>query len=193
MSQSPKPLMCSQIPNVPLLLPKSGTPNLPTFRSWNNNMIWIHNDNNNKTPVSAQKPCSFTIPDYQWKASRDLTQLDPPENHSINLSFTTQPPDHHPLTSQETKIMEDLDPLVFNPISIIDIQRFSQYTSNHPNRVLISYLTNGLKFGFRLGYTGDWRMNIMDNLFSLDLSLDTLPTFIRNEIKLGYISGPFSL
>jgi len=99
-SQSPKPPMPSQIPNVLLLLPKSGTPNLPTFRSRNNNMIWIHNDNNNnKAPVSAQKPYSFTTPDYQWKASRDLTQLGPPENHSIKLSLTIQPPDHRPLTS----------------------------------------------------------------------------------------------
>ena len=87
-SQSPKPPMPSQIPNVPLLLPKSGTSNLPTFRSQNNNIIWIHNDNN-KVPVSIQKSCSFITSDYQWKALRDLIQLSPPENHSINLSLIT--------------------------------------------------------------------------------------------------------
>ena len=89
--------------------------------------------------------------------------------------------------------MEDLDPLVFNPISIIDIQKFSQYISNHPNRALITYITQGLRFGFRLGYTGTRRLNIMDNLSSLDLSPNTLPTFIRNEMVMGRISGPFSL
>jgi len=33
----------------------------------------------------------------------------------------------------------------------------------------------------------------MQNLSFLDLSPDTLPTFIRNEIELGRISGPYSL
>ena len=64
---------------------------------------------------------------------------------------------------------------------------------NHPNKALIAYLINGLKTGFRLGYTGERKRSIMGNLTSMELSPETLPAFIRNELALGRVSGPFSL
>jgi hypothetical protein len=118
--QSPKPSLTTQITNRTEPSIKHDIPSIPTFRSRNNNIIWI-NINNNKTPELAHKPPPFATLNYQWKASRKLTQLDPPKNHSINLSLTSQPPEERPLTPQEVTIMEELDPLVFNPISIIDI------------------------------------------------------------------------
>lgn len=192
MAQNTSSPLTAQHHNAPMRLPKYTRHELSSFRSRNNNFVWI-NHHSNEAPRVAQKPSAFVTPDYQWKASRDLTQLGPPENHSITLSLTAQPPENHPLTPQELKLMEDLDPLVFNPIVKIDMHKFSHYTSKHPNRALIAYLTHGLRFGFRLGYSGERRLNIMNNLSSLDLSPDTLPTFIRNERELGRISGPFSL
>jgi hypothetical protein len=89
--------------------------------------------------------------------------------------------------------MKELDPLTFNPISIVDIQRFSHYTRYHPNRPLINYLVQGLESGFRLGYTGDRKLSVMNNLSLLDLAPEALPIFIRKEMELGRISDPFSL
>jgi hypothetical protein len=172
-------------------------PKYPTFRSYNNNIVWVNNNNinnsNNNIPNSTHDPSSFTTPEYQWKASRDLTLLGPPENHSITISLSAQPPIDRPFTLQETQIIEKLDPAIFNPISIIDIRKFAHYTEKHPNRLLITYLLNGLQFGFRLGYTAERKQSIMDNLTSLELSPTTLPTFIRNEMIVGRISGSFSL
>ena len=178
------------IPNQPSFLPqwKTDIRSTPIFRSYNNNMLWFNNGNPKATHNS-----SFITPNYQWKAARDLTQLSPPENHSIILSLTAQPLLDRPLISQERQTLEKLDPTIFNPISIVDIKRFSHYTLNHPNKALITYLINGLESGFMLGYTEECKRSIMKNLTSLELSPDTLPTFIRNELSVGRISGPFSL
>ena len=155
-------------------------------------MVWV-NTKKYDANQTAQSSSSFSAPDYQWRASRDLTQLGPPENHSIQLSLTAQPPGNHPLTSQELQILSELDPLIFNTISIVDIQKFSHYTTSHPNRPLIEYLIQGLKSGFRLGYTGVRKLSLMNNLSSLELAPDALPAFIHKEIELGRVSGPFSL
>jgi len=137
-----------------------------TFRSYNNNIVWINHD----TPEATLDSLSYVTPNYQWKAAKDLTQLGPPENHFITLSLTAEPPLDHPLTPQKAQIMKKLDPAIFNPISIIDIEKFSHHTTNHPNKALISYLINGLVSGFRLGYTGERKQSIMHNLTLLELS-----------------------
>src|SRR5688572_12090419 len=103
------------LPNTPT------TPNVPTFRSRNNNIIWIKEDNNsNKVPGSNHKLSAFVTSNYQWKAFRDLTQIGPPENQSINLSLIAQLPENRPFTPQESKILEELDPLIFDLIVIIE-------------------------------------------------------------------------
>lgn len=174
---------------TPSLIKETDTRFAPAFRTYNNNLVWV----NKVIPNTSHDSASFHAPNYQWKAARDLTLLGPPENHSITLSLTAQPPPDRPLTLQERQIMEGLDPDIFNPISVIDIEEFARHTISHPNRALISYLLNGLKCGFRLGYTGERKLNIMSNLTSLELSPQTLPNFIRNELLIGRIAGPFSL
>src|ERR1044071_9592082 len=76
-----------------------------TFRSYNNNIVWINHD----TPEATLDSPSYVTPNYQWKAAKDLTQLGLPETHSITLSLTAEPPLDHPLTPQEAQIMKKLD------------------------------------------------------------------------------------
>jgi hypothetical protein len=61
--QSPKPSLTTQITNRTEPSIKHDIPSIPTFRSRNNNIIWI-NINNNKTPELAHKPPSFAAPNY---------------------------------------------------------------------------------------------------------------------------------
>ena len=168
-------------------------------RSRNNNMIWINQKQNiqnhvqNEQMLNKYQNNNYTAPAYQWRASRDLTELGPPENHSLITSLSSQPPPDHQLTIQESELMNLIDLNIFKPISVIDIHKFQHYTRFHPNQALIAYIIKGLKQGFRLGYTNHRKLSIMNNLSSLELSPSTLPAFIQKEIKLGRIAGPFSL
>ena len=136
---------------------------------------------------------TFQPVSYQWKASRELTTLGPPSNHSMVLSLTAHPPPDHPLTSQEQDLLKSLDNTLFNPTTAINIRNFEHLTSSHPNKALIIYLLKGLLFGFRLGFTGERKKSILNNLSSLQLSSTALPSFIQREVMLKRMVGPFSI
>jgi len=109
------------------------------------------------------------------------------------LSLTAHPPPDHPLTSQEQDLLKSLDNTLFNPTTAINIRNFEHLTSSHPNKALIIYLLKGLLFGFRLGFTGERKKSILNNLSSLQLSSTALPSFIQREVMLKRMVGPFSI
>ena len=160
------------------------------FRSLNNNLVRIINPISNITSKPQKK---YITPAYQWRAAREFTELAPPENHSMLQSFISALPPYHHLTEQEQQLLTYLDLNLFKPQTPINIDSFTKYTKSHPNQALIAYIINGLNYGFRLGFTGERKKNIMANLSSLDLSPKTLPLFIQKEVELGKIAGPFSL
>src|SRR6266511_739845 len=75
------------------------------FRSFNNNQIWINNKLLSTNSPFTKSTTTFQSVSYQWKASRELTTLGPPSNHSMVLSLTAHPPPDHPFTSQEQDLL----------------------------------------------------------------------------------------
>ena len=102
-----------------------------------------------------------------------MTQLGYPENYSMIQSLTSNPPPYHPLTQVESQLLANLNMNLFKPQFQVNIEKFKYFTLRHPNQPLISYLIDGLKYGFRLGFTGTRTKSIMNNLSSLSLSPTT--------------------
>ncbi len=73
----------------------------------------------------------------------------------------------------------------------IDASLFEELLRPHPNRHLAAYLTNSLRSGFRIGYTGPRLSSRMPNLSSAFLRPDIIDKTLQKEISLGRIAGPF--
>ncbi len=73
----------------------------------------------------------------------------------------------------------------------IDASVFEELLRPHPNRHLAAYLTNSLRSGFRIGYTGPRLPSRMPNLSSAFLRPDIIDKTLQKEISLGRIAGPF--
>ena len=75
------------------------------------------------------------------------------------------------------------------------VSKFQIELCNHPDRAAVSYVLDGLKHGFRIGFTPSscvLKSSWMKNMRSAILQPSVIDDYLRTEIVHGRIAGPFS-
>ena len=96
--------------------------------------------------------------------------------------------------SDQKVIQTNKPPITINtkadsPVTPIKIQRLMHYLQRYLHK---SYLLEGFKVGFRLGYIGPRRPSFAQNLKSAKEHPDILRDKINNEVSLGRLVGLFT-
>ena len=106
---------------------------------------------------------------------------------------STSAPSQHPQT-----LSQSLDPKpAFRPIPSskpcnVNIELFEQLLSSHPDPDLVSYIIDGLKHGFDIGFTGSFSPTLPKNHKSADENKKLIQDAINREIARGHTAGPFT-
>jgi len=91
------------------------------------------------------------------KISRKLFSEVGPTCQSALNTVTAIPPPTRELTSQEKELLANMDKNIFKITTPINIKTLDRLTFKHPNRPYIKYILNGLRHGFRYGFTHNRR------------------------------------
>lgn len=63
---------------------------------------------------------------------------------------------------------------------------------NHPDKMFVKYILNGMKFGFRIGYTrGSQLKPAKKNMTSAKEHPDIVSSYLAEKCKQGRVLGPF--
>ena len=73
----------------------------------------------------------------------------------------------------------------------INIDLFENLLESHPNQFLVTYIVDGLRNGFDIGFTGQFSATLPKNLKSADENKDLMQQAINKEISRGHTAGPF--
>ena len=73
----------------------------------------------------------------------------------------------------------------------ININLFEKLLESHPNRYLVSYIVDGLRNGFDIGFTGNPSATFPKNLRSADQNKSEIQSAINKEVHRGHTAGPF--
>jgi hypothetical protein len=76
-------------------------------------------------------------------------------------------------------------PVSYSVPTQLDIARFELLLHQHPNRELVDLAVAGLKYGFRLGYSGPRDSQHHENLKSANDCAHILRTNIETELEKG--------
>ena len=85
----------------------------------------------------------------------------------------------------------EFNPLSKNIYSYVNIKLFSLLLCSHPNRILVQYVLQGLKYGFDIGFKGVSHITRPKNLLSATENEVELDNAILKEVTRGHTSGPF--
>ena len=77
------------------------------------------------------------------------------------------------------------------PSSPIDVTHLQYELLHHPNRNFVNSLTNTLKFGARIGYSGHQKARVSRNLILASQHPEVVSSNSSKEIQLGRVAGPF--
>ena len=73
----------------------------------------------------------------------------------------------------------------------VDIPRLHDLLHDHPDQNLVSYVINGLQYGFSTGFHGDLTRSASSNLKSATEYFVDVSKAIQTEIARGHTAGPF--
>lgn len=80
----------------------------------------------------------------------------------------------------------------YTAITPINLAEFERELAHHPNRPLVQWAVNGLKYGVRTGYTGDRNGYVIPNLKSAATNPGPLRENIARELAANRLIGPLS-
>lgn len=88
-------------------------------------------------------------------------------------------------------VLPSLHPvLVVSPLKVVE---FEQELAGHPDQSAISYVINGLRHGFRLGFRHTLRLkSAKTNKPSARQHLSVIDDYLANEVSLLWVAGPFA-
>ncbi|CAG8605822.1 9922_t:CDS:2 [Ambispora leptoticha] len=112
----------------------------------------------------------------RFKLSRAITSYSRPYLQSVEQTIKAIPPRCNILSTEELKIMTQLNPKYFNITTPIN-----------------KYLKNGLKHGFRFNFAGKRIITVQENLKSVNIEPAALTKYIEDELSVGHMCGPFTL
>ena len=159
-----------------------------------------HNNNNNRSKLLNNQ-------DHRLGLASDTTGLDNAQSLLVNGSTyvvsasttVTQPKivtPSHPLYSVQGPSLET--PRVFNPLPsntypcVVNVNRFEFLLKNHPNRIHVEYILDGLRNGFDIGFLGSSIATQPKNLRSATQLQPLLAQAVEKEVKRGHTAGPFT-
>jgi len=88
------------------------------------------------------------------KISEGVQRISKPINQSAESTLTAVLPPHHSFTIEELKLLKGLDRSTFKVTTPIKVNMLEFLTKEHPNHPFVEYILDGLKKGFRYGFTG---------------------------------------
>ena len=77
------------------------------------------------------------------------------------------------------------------PLSNVNIAALEKLCKNHPDKNLVKYISNGLYFGFDIGFRGYNHPTRPKNLLSAKDNAEGLSIAIAKELERGHTAGPF--
>ena len=96
-----------------------------------------------------------------------------------------------PISSQCRVPETPFCPIPSNKPCNINIELFEKLLENHPNPFLVTYIVDGLRNGFDIGFTGEFSATFPKNLKSADQNKILIQQAINKEISRGHTAGPF--
>ena len=79
-------------------------------------------------------------------------------------------------------------------VSPLKVDVFARELSNHPDQTKVSFVLNGLRFGFKLGLNPPRRLkSAKKNKPSANQHVDVIDNYLANEVALHRVAGPFPL
>ena len=82
-------------------------------------------------------------------------------------------------------------PLPRGIVSPVNVDRLEHFLSNHPNRPLVSFVLDGFRNGFDIGFSGNVSSTRPNNLLSARSCPSEVSEAIFKEVSRGHTSGPF--
>ena len=86
---------------------------------------------------------------------------------------------------------QDTKSLPSSPRCVLNIEYFEFLLNNHPNRLHVNYILDGLRAGFDIGFLGSSVTTHPKNLRSAYQFQPLLAAAIAKEIDRGHTVGPF--
>ena len=86
--------------------------------------------------------------------------------------------------------LPELARVVYTPL---ELKSWDKALLNHPNRVWVGYLLDGIRFGVRIGFEGKKVTSAKRNLLSASENAQVVEQYIDKECKLGRVFGPLGL
>ena len=87
--------------------------------------------------------------------------------------------------------LQPSNPLPLSVTTPVNINNFVHALTNHPDKTLVKYLTNGLTHGFDIGYSLPHTATRPHNLLSATQHPNEITVAICKELARGHTSGPF--
>ena len=85
----------------------------------------------------------------------------------------------------------------FYPVSMVSplkVDVFARELSNHPDQTKVSFVLNGLRYGFKLSFHPPRRLkSAKKNKPSANQHVDVIDNYLANEVALHRVAGPFPL
>ena len=107
------------------------------------------------------------------------------------LGIATSSP-HRPSGLDLEAPLSHFNPLPQLPRCVINIDVFEFLLREHPNRIYVNYILQGLRNGFDIGYLGSSTETLPKNLRSAQQFSEQLATAVSKEVERGHTAGPFT-
>ena len=79
-----------------------------------------------------------------------------------------------------------------SPKPPINVDLLEFYLLNHPDRSFVSFLCDGLRYGFKIGYDGPRHPISSSNLISANQHQEIIESNLLDEVVQGHTAGPFT-
>ena len=79
-----------------------------------------------------------------------------------------------------------------SPKTPINVDLLEFYLLNHPDRSFVSFLCDGLRHGFKIGYDGPRHPVSSSNLISANQHPEIIESNLLDEVVQGHTAGPFT-